>query len=190
MPLTPLPTISSPYSVKQTETANAKRIPDLSLPDEFTARDLLLGILHRGAGCMAESRAFLESATKRAGIEGQWMVNTAHFELAVLNLKIAMDQDAKEIALDSEKEGEAGGVDLLAMQQRWKSAIAEAEKELVPAAAGTANIDLGSRLESRIAFVSFCCELLGLFVCLRTILRVKLAQIKDEIATKKHMLGI
>jgi hypothetical protein len=143
MHLTPLPTIPSPYAVNKESNSQPA---DLDLLDEFASRDLLLGILHREAGQVEESRAFLEATTRRQGVEGQWMINTAYFELAVLSLKVAQQID-QEV---SEKEG----IDVMSTQQRWKDAIAEAEKHLERAAQGAGAVDLGSRLESRIAFVS------------------------------------
>src|ERR1700733_5243926 len=133
MPLTPLPTVPSPYAIKN-ESNNQLR--DLDLPDEFASRDLLLGILHRGAGRVEESRAFLEATTKRQGVEGQWMINTAYFELAALTLGVAQQAD-QEL---SEKDG----IDVIAAQQRWKDATAEAEKYLERAAQGAGSIDLGA----------------------------------------------
>lgn len=143
MPLTPLPTIPSPYAVNKGLNSQSA---DLDLLDEFASRDLLLGILHRGAGRVGESRAFLEAAAKRQGVEGQWMINTAYFELAVLSLKVAQQNDQQA----SEKED----IDVMSTQRSWKGAIVEAEKHLERAAQGAGAVDLGSRLESRIAFVS------------------------------------
>ena len=143
MPLTPPPIIPSPYAVK---TESNRGQPDLDSPDEFALRDLLLGILHRGAGRVEESRAFLEATTKRPGVGSQWIINMAYFELAVLSLKVAQQGDQGV----SEKEG----IDALATQQRWRDAVVEAERHLSRAAYGAGGVDLGSRLESRIAFVS------------------------------------
>jgi len=176
MPLTPLPTVPSPYAVKN-ESNNQLR--DLDLPDEFASRDLLLGILHRGAGRMEESRAFLEATTKRQGVEGQWMINTAYFELAVLTLGVAQQAD-QELS-------ENDGIDVISTQQRWKDATAEAEKYLERAAQGAGSIDLGARLESRIAFVSHCdVRLAGRDGNAYFVFR----QLRDEIESKKQMLGL
>ncbi|KAF8321184.1 hypothetical protein DL93DRAFT_2051790 [Clavulina sp. PMI_390] len=163
--LTPPPTIPTPYLTASSADAPAQDGKvDLILPDELTSRDLLLGILHRGAEHPTEARAYLESATTRPGVEGQWMINTAHLELAVLTLKTASAEDNAS-ATDKESSGTTT-VDPVAAQTKWKAVLAQAEKHLTAAATGTGPIDLSSRLETRIAFL------------------------RDEIAAKKNMLGL
>ena len=67
------------------------------------------------------------------------MINTAFFELAVLTLTIASETDNKE--------------DGTTAQSKWISVLNEASGYLDQAAQGTQALDLGSRLESRIALV-------------------------------------
>lgn len=116
----------------------------MTLPDEFASRNLLLGVLHRGAGHFKESRTFLEAATKAQNVEAQWVLRTAHFELAVLELKIRTSEVAAT---------EKGQVDT-DQSKKWDEAFVKASKHLDNAGANVSGIDLGSRVESRIAFVS------------------------------------
>ncbi|KAI0289831.1 hypothetical protein BC826DRAFT_1029792 [Russula brevipes] len=83
----------------------------LDTPDELALRALLLGIMHRAAGCAAEARGFLRDAhTRYAKIPSSgstWIGGVALFELAVLELREAQrlesDDDATRRSNASEK---------------------------------------------------------------------------------------
>jgi hypothetical protein len=123
--------------------------PDLDTPDERALRALLLGIMHRTLRLYAPARALLEAARGAQLKVSTWIPGVALFELAVTDLKEA-DADA---ALDK-----AG----------WARALAGAETKLDAAQGilGKNDIDLSSRLDSRIALL------------------------RDEIAAKRGMVGI
>jgi hypothetical protein len=98
---------------------------------------VLLGIVHRAAGHLGASRAFLDEA---AGMQPQLVMNTwvggiAWFELAALDLREASASAGADVA-------------------RWKTvidgALVKLDKAL--ALAGSA-VDLSSRLDSRIAMI-------------------------------------
>lgn len=115
---TPQTALDSPYSAPSAETNDpvASSQPDLDLPDEFAARNLLLGVYHREAGHFSEARAFLTAATRVTGVVGRGIINSAHFELAVLELQaVELDAGAKE----------------------WEVACQSAEKHLKAASSAT-----------------------------------------------------
>ena len=158
--LYPPPEVKSEYIV----AALGKELPEpaagdqqADTPDELAIRSLLLGIVHRTAGDYASSRALLQDAVERqpAIKVSTWVGGVALFELAVLDLK-------EMEASGSPKEG--GPV---AHTKAWvivfKSALEKLDKAL---ALATQQVDLSSRLDSRIAML------------------------KDEIALKKEMLGL
>ena len=107
-------------------------------PDELAIRALLLGIVHRTAGDLAASRAFLQDAVARqpAIRVSTWVGGVAWFELAVLDLK--MQQAAGTDA------------DIDAWTPVLKGAIEKLDKALGLA---TQQVDLSSRLDSRIAML-------------------------------------
>ncbi|KAJ7473170.1 mitochondrial outer membrane protein IML2 [Mycena galericulata] len=113
--------------------------PDLDTPDERALRLLLLGIMHRTLRLYAPSRALLEAARGMAGVKtSTWIAGVALFELAVTDLKEG--QAAADPALDR------GG---------WLKVLAAADARLDAALgfAGKSDIDLSSRLDSRIALL-------------------------------------
>ncbi|KAI0748463.1 outer membrane protein Iml2/Tetratricopeptide repeat protein 39 [Daedaleopsis nitida] len=129
-------------------------------PDELAIRSLLLGIVHRTAEDYVASRAFLEDAiAHQPSIKvSTWVGGVALFEIAVLDLKeMEVGQAGKgreTTGLNADTEGWA---------RVLKGALEKLDKGLGLA---TQNVDLSSRLDSRIAML------------------------KDEIVMKKELLGI
>lgn len=76
--------------------------PPIDTPDEFALRSLLLGIMHRAAGCPAEARGFLRDAhTRYAKIPSSgstWIGGVALFELAALELREAQRLEHEDTA--------------------------------------------------------------------------------------------
>ncbi|KAG9124801.1 hypothetical protein FRC07_010199, partial [Ceratobasidium sp. 392] len=107
---------------------------ELDTGDEIAVRHLLLGVLHRAAGEYALARAHLDAVVAdEANVEGKWSGQISKFELAV--------NDLREVP--------AG-----ASRDKWASALKAATAHLDQAAArGGANVDLSSRLDSRIALL-------------------------------------
>jgi hypothetical protein len=135
--------LSPVISTASSELANEEKVAptstaDLDTADEIAIRNLLLGILYRAAGEYALSRTHLEAVVAdESNVEGKWSGQVSKFELAVLDLR--------EVA------NEAGG----APTAKWSAALKAATTHLDQAAArSTANVDLSSRLDSRIALVS------------------------------------
>ncbi|KZT09584.1 uncharacterized protein LAESUDRAFT_741851 [Laetiporus sulphureus 93-53] len=160
--LTPHPTIESPLITPPSPASAAPSAlptapaPDLDTADELAVRSLLLGIVHRTAGQFVSARAFLSDAHARhVSIKvSTWVGGVALFELAVLDLREAqarlegvpgidgVSQDSSETVSESEKRG------------AWKKALREAESKLDKALAlATQQVDLSSRLDSRIAML-------------------------------------
>ena len=139
--LTPASSIVSPYAATSPiEISRKPRVPDLTLPDELAARSLLLGILHRVAGDFDESRQFLNQVAETGKeLEAAWLRNTSQFELAVLAMREAESKSSKE--------------SVEASSSLFRDAIAFARKSLDLATKGTGEMDLGPRLDSRIATV-------------------------------------
>jgi hypothetical protein len=104
--------------------------------DELALRDLLLGIVHRTAKHFTASRKFLDRAYKKEGkVECTWLIPTAAFEIAVLELQEA---NAKEKCTKEE----------------WKGVLKSAAAWLTKAAALSSNTqDMSTRLEIRIAML-------------------------------------
>ncbi|KAI0034535.1 outer membrane protein Iml2/Tetratricopeptide repeat protein 39 [Vararia minispora EC-137] len=151
---TPTPYASSPPSPPP---AYPSPPPPLDTPDELALRDVLLGVAHRTAGHAAPARTFLETAHARQPLlaVSTWVGGVALFELAVLELLEARGAEPAAGASDAER------------RQHWRSAIAAAGKRLEAAQALLGSeIDLASRLESRIAML------------------------RDEIALKKELVGL
>ncbi|OSX65485.1 hypothetical protein POSPLADRAFT_1134175, partial [Postia placenta MAD-698-R-SB12] len=160
--LTPLPTISSPLitspesalSSATSATMSTDPPPDLDTPDELAIRALLLGILHRTAGEYDAARAFLADAFGRqAAVKvSTWVGSVTLFELAVLELREAQarTEGVPGLAVGEERE-ELSGAERRAM---WERALKEAEGRLEKALAlSTQQVDLSSRLDSRIAML-------------------------------------
>ncbi|KAI0822776.1 outer membrane protein Iml2/Tetratricopeptide repeat protein 39 [Trametes gibbosa] len=146
-----LPTLTEPIG----EAASAPA----DTADELAIQSLLLGITHRTAGDFPGAHAFLADAEARqASVKvSTWVGGVAWFEHAVLDLK---EMEARGTA------SEAAGL-ATAVNGEWARALKGALEKLDKALAlATQQVDLSSRLDSRIAML------------------------KDEIALKKEMLGI
>lgn len=126
-------------------------------PDELAIRSLLLGIVHRTVGDFASSRALLQDAVARQPTikVSTWVGGVALFELAVLDLK------EMEASGSAKEGGPTAHTD--AWERTFKAALEKLDKALSLA---TQQVDLSSRLDSRIAML------------------------KDEIILKKEMLGL
>ena len=87
------PFASTPLTSNGTPDAPAFIRAPLDTPDELALRALLLGVMHRAAGCPAEARGFLRDAhTRHAKIPSSgstWIGGVALFELAALELREA-----------------------------------------------------------------------------------------------------
>ncbi|KAJ7148690.1 mitochondrial outer membrane protein IML2 [Mycena crocata] len=145
---------------------------DLDTPDERALRALLLGIMHRTLRLYEPARALLEAARGTQGVKiSTWIAGVALFELAVTDLKEAeggapaavgphstSSPDSTTAEKEHEKLDKAG----------WARVLAAADSKLDGALniAGKSDIDLSSRLDSRIALL------------------------RDEIAAKRVMVGI
>ena len=135
---------------------------DLDTPDEQASRALFLGILHRTVGEYAVSRIFLDEAVSRKSqiIEDTWIIPTAVFELATLDLREV------ETEVGQKTHGDDGGQPRPDAKKRWESALNVALGRLDSVSSLVANTDLSSRLESRVAML------------------------RDEIGHKKASLGL
>ncbi|KAJ7869896.1 hypothetical protein B0H14DRAFT_2726703 [Mycena olivaceomarginata] len=150
-----LPAVDEKHTVQPDQPPSA----DLDTPDERALRALLLGIMHRTLRLYAPARALLEAARSAQGVKiSTWIAGVALFELAVTDLKEA-DGGAR-----AEGETRADGLD----KAGWARVLTGAETKLDAAQsfAGKSDIDLSSRLDSRIALL------------------------RDEIAAKRGMVGI
>ncbi|KAJ6492103.1 hypothetical protein C8R45DRAFT_990405 [Mycena sanguinolenta] len=149
-------TVPSPLLSVASDKAQSDKSPvDLDTPDEIALRALLLGIMHKTLRMYAPARALLESARSAQGVKvSTWIAGVAQFELAVTDLREA-DAGAAENgkALDNAAWG------------RLLSG-AEAKLDAAQAIAAKSDIDLSSRLDSRIALL------------------------RDEIGKKRVMVGI
>ena len=177
------PTHKSPSSPLHPHTSAASQVEDavdLDTPDELALRALLLGIHHRTLKTFDLARGFLVQAY---GYHTElkvstWIGGLAMFELAVLDLKEAEDRHGKRVSVvvrGIEKEdgpminGDRsyfqvkGGEE---MSKVWSEVLKAARVKLDVALDLATNVDLSSRLDSRIAIL------------------------KDEISTKREILGI
>ncbi|PIL24330.1 hypothetical protein GSI_14083 [Ganoderma sinense ZZ0214-1] len=156
--LYPPPEVESEYIVaaleKQQPAAGDQKA---DTPDELAIRSLLLGIVHRTAGDFASSRTLLQDAVARQSTVqvSTWVGGVALFELAVLDLK------EMEASGSAKEGGPMAHID--AWTRTFKAALEKLDKALSLA---TQQVDLSSRLDSRIAML------------------------KDEIVLKKEMLGL
>ncbi|KAJ7198668.1 hypothetical protein B0H12DRAFT_580553 [Mycena haematopus] len=144
---------------------------DLDTPDELAMRALLLGIMHRTLRLYAPARALLESARSAQNVKvSTWIAGVALFELAVTDLKEA-DAAGSGVAgsgVGKENGGNGNGNEAALDKAAWTRVLAGAETKLDAAQsfAGKSDIDLSSRLDSRIALL------------------------RDEIAAKRVMVGL
>ena len=178
------PTHKSPSSPLHPHTLAALRVKDdvdLDTPDELALRALLLGIHHRTLKAFDVARGFLVQAH---GYHSElkvstWIGGLAMFELAVLDLKEAEDRHRKGVTVDvRDTEKEDGPMvnddksysQLMRdeeMSRAWSEVLKAARLKLdVALDLATNSVDLSSRLDSRIAIL------------------------KDEISTKREILGI
>jgi hypothetical protein len=173
------PTRKSPSSPLHPHTLAAKEAVDLDTPDELALRALLLGIHHRTLKAFDVARGFLVQAH---GYHSElkvstWIGGLAMFELAVLDLKEAEDRHSKRVTVvrGIEKEDgpmvNGGGSYFQQMGDEemsrvWIDVVKSARAKLDVALDLSTNVDLSSRLDSRIAIL------------------------KDEITTKLEILGI
>ncbi|KAF7358809.1 Mitochondrial outer membrane protein IML2 [Mycena sanguinolenta] len=154
----PSPLLSAAGDKAQPENSPA----ELDTPDEIALRALLLGIMHRTLRMYAPARALLESARSAQGVKvSTWIAGVAHFELAVTDLKEA---DAASVGMTEGTEKGKEPLDKAA----WGRVLtgAEAKLDAAQGIAGKSDIDLSSRLDSRIALL------------------------RDEIGKKRAMVGI
>ncbi|KAG9098657.1 hypothetical protein FS749_003325 [Ceratobasidium sp. UAMH 11750] len=149
----------------------AANTADLDTGDEIAIRHLLLGVLHRAAGEYAVARAHLDAVVAdESNVEGKWSGQVSKFELAV--------NDLREVPVGANRD-------------RWATALKAATTHLDQAVArGGANVDLSSRLDSRIALVSLSDgdpntprKALTCFV-------LTPRQLRDEIEVKMQALGL
>ena len=178
------PTHKSPSSPLHPHTLadlRVKDVVDLDTPDELALRALLLGIHHRTLKAFEVARGFLVEAHEyHSELKvSTWIGGLAMFELAVLDLKEAEDRHGKRKAVvvrDIEKEdgpkvnGDGSYSQLMGdeeMSRVWSEVLKSARVKLdVALDLATNSVDLSSRLDSRIAIL------------------------KDEISTKREILGI
>ncbi|KAM5532321.1 Outer membrane protein Iml2/Tetratricopeptide repeat protein 39 [Ganoderma adspersum] len=156
--LYPPPEVKSEYIVAALDKGQpAAGDQQAGTPDELAIRSLLLGIVHRTVGDFASSRALLQDAIARqpAIKVSTWVGGVALFELAVLDLK------EMEASGSVKEGGPTAHTD--AWERTFKAALEKLDKALSLA---TQQVDLSSRLDSRIAML------------------------KDEIVLKKEMLGL
>ncbi|KAJ7148347.1 hypothetical protein C8R46DRAFT_1010091 [Mycena filopes] len=133
---------------------------DLDTPDERALRALLLGIMHRTLRLYGPARALLEAARGMQGVKtSTWIAGVALFELAVTDLK-----EADGGASAHKEKGKGPEMDKAA----WARVLSGADAKLDGALgmAGKSDIDLSSRLDSRIALL------------------------RDEISAKRAMMGL
>ncbi|CAE6511823.1 unnamed protein product [Rhizoctonia solani] len=126
----------SPPVISTPNSSGGEQNPELDTVDELVVRDLLLGILYRVVGDYALSRKYLEAVPLReTEVEGKWTAQVAKFELAVLDLRqVAHEPNSA--------------------RDKWQTAFKAATTHLDQAAArSNANVDLSSRLDSRIVLL-------------------------------------
>ncbi|CUA75866.1 Mitochondrial outer membrane protein IML2 [Coprinopsis cinerea okayama7 len=126
----------SPPVISGPNSSSGEKNPELDTVDELVVRDLLLGILYRVAGDYTLSRKYLEAVPlKETEVEGKWTAQVAKFELAVLDLRQASREPNSA-------------------RDKWQAALKAATAHLDQAAArSNANVDLSSRLDSRIVLL-------------------------------------
>jgi hypothetical protein len=114
----------------------------LAHPEELASRSLLLGILHRTAGEYETSRLFLEEVlSQRTELGTSWVVPTAMFELASLEL-VEVESKARGKVPNSEETG------------NWREALDKASNRLEqvgPLAAASSG--LATRIEGRVTML-------------------------------------
>ena len=161
---------------------NAHKLADLDNADEEALRSLLLGICYRTTGDYASSRACMKDACARqAGIRvSTWIPGVAMFETAVLDLKVVEEKERRAILVSVAEKSSGGGSVGLDMVEKenlagweatcrgeWERALTGASEKLdIALSLAPSTVDLSSRLDSRVTML------------------------RDEIMTKREMLGI
>ncbi|KAF8967258.1 hypothetical protein BDZ97DRAFT_1804125 [Flammula alnicola] len=189
--------VKSPLSPRSKTSLSSLRIEDdLDTLDELAVRALLLGINYRTIKEFEVSRGFLNEALdyQNAVKVSTWVGGVAAFELAVLDLKEAEEGDPRpgidrslastssdtsassssttSLTINADATDEVDGYmsNPISEEERkgvWKEALKCASANLEAALnLATSSVDLSSRLDSRIVML------------------------RDEIATKKDMLGL
>ena len=145
--LTPYIATETPFAPSDLPVEDPEAPLDLDTPDEQASRFLLLGILHRTAGEYALSRAFLEEAVSRKAeiIDDTWIVPTAVFELATLDLREVDAELSEQRGDDAQPHPDA--------KRQWESTINVALGRLDEVSSLVVNTDLSSRLESRVVML-------------------------------------
>ena len=153
-------------------------LDDLDTPDELALRALLLGIHHRTLKAFDVARGFL---TEAHGYQSElkvstWIGSLSIFELAVLDLKETEDRDRKRVMQSTEKgcgnstDDDGCSSQVMGdeeMRRIWRNVLKAACVKLDKALdLATNSVDLSSRLDSRIAML------------------------RDEITTKREILGV
>lgn len=159
--LTPAVTIESPDFKIQIQELTSTVVLDLDNSDELAIRSLLLGIVYRTAGSFGPSRAFLIDAHKR---QAEMETSTWVGGVALFEMAV-LDLKETEAVTTSTTVGDDTKLDSRAT---WTAAIKGASEKLdqALALATSGNADLSSRLDSRIAML------------------------REEMGTKKEMMGI
>jgi len=222
--VSPPVTISTPFAPTQPASNGVTDIPapihaPLDTPDELAVRSLLLGIMHRAAGCPTEAREFLRDAhTRYAKIPSSgstWIGGVALFELAVLELREAQRLENEDVAASRANASEKSSINSSNSSEDGSGGKGpESEKEvtgLYGAGGGrTAKgrgleelrvhvgaIALGETTRARWAKVlkevgallDAAISLSGSEVDLSSRLESRIAMLRDEIALKREMLG-
>jgi hypothetical protein len=145
--LTPYITTQTPFAPSNLPDKDPNAPLDLDTPDEQASRALLLGILHRTAGEYALARTFLEDAASRKSdvLDDTWVIPTAVFELATLDLR----------EVETELSGRHGddGQPHPDVKKQWEATLGVALGRLDDVASLVVDTDLSSRLESRVAML-------------------------------------
>jgi hypothetical protein len=109
------PFASTPLTSNGTPDAPAFIRAPLDTPDELALRALLLGVMHRAAGCPAEARGFLRDAhirhAKIPSSGSTWIGGVALFELAALELREAQRLENEDEAAQRVSTSEKSSVD-------------------------------------------------------------------------------
>ena len=147
-------------------------LDDLDTADELAVRALLLGIHHRTTGDFDIARGFFVEAHAYPVGVNTWVGGIAMFELAVLDLKDAEVRTGGVRHGRSTTEEPVIIVELKSSSEQaknsvWEEALKSASEKLdvVLSLAGS-NVDLSSRLDSRVTML------------------------RDEIAAKRDMIGV
>jgi hypothetical protein len=196
-PFTVLAEEQTPVTTSPAAVTVTYQSADLDTPDELALRSLLLGISYRTAGDFASSRKCLKAAYAQHNSlrVSTWIPGLAMFEMAVLDLKVVEARESRasvgtgtgvgvgargvENENESENEKSAADVEREAGDEEkhlgwehtgrdeWERALVTASEKMdIAMSLATSAVDMSSRLESRITML------------------------RDEITTKREMLGI